>query len=302
METNTAAHRLPAAITFPIAFLIVMLGGALTGIAAAAFGSLFHIVLLFPIIMGFAGGNTLLAAIQLTKLRNIKVLMTLSVLTALVVYGTYHYGGYVALQVQTSLNMFSGLTPATEEKNLQIAKTFVDDALEEETGQSGFTGYILFKAKSGLSIGRFYSKSRIELGSALTWLYWALEFGIILWVILNTGKKEIRIPVCETCGKPFGREKHLGGTAPANESLLLDLLRRNDVAELAQLIEKDAGLPSLELYMLRCESCGESSARLTVRRVTPGRGGSLQFSDLSKAVLPPGESGLFLKQLRFEVE
>ena len=302
METNTAAHRLPAAITFPIAFLIVVLGGALTGIAAAAFGSLFHIVLLFPAIMGFAGGNTLLAAIQLTKLRNMRVLMTFSILSALVIYGTYHYGCYVALQVQTSLNMFSGLTPATEEKNLQIAKAFVDDALEEETGQPGFMGYVLFKSQSGLSIGRFYSKNRIELGPALTWLYWALEYGIILWVILSMGKKEFRIPLCESCGKPFGPEKHLGGTVPANESLLLDLLQRNDVAELAQLIEKDAGLPSLELYMLRCEACSESAARLTVRRVAPGRGGSLQFSDLSKAVLPPTESGLFLKQLRFEVE
>jgi hypothetical protein len=54
--------------------------------------------------------------------------------------------------------------------------------------------------------------------------------------------------------------------------------------------------------MQRCEVCGESSARLTVRRVAPGRGGSLQFSDVSKAVLPAKESGLFLKQLRFEVE
>jgi hypothetical protein len=302
METNTAAHRLPAAITFPIAFLIIMLGGALTGIATAAFGSLIHIVLLFPIIMGFAGGNTLLAAIQLTKLRNISALFILSVLTALVIYGTYHYGGYIALQIQTSLELFSGLTPATEEENLLFAKGLVDDALEEETGRPGFTGYILLKAKNGLSVGRYYSKNRLELGSALTWLYWALEFGIILWVILRMGKKEFRIPLCDSCGKPIGREKHLGGTAPANESLLLDLLRRNDVAQLAQLIEKDAGLPSLELYMLRCESCGESSARLTVRRVTPGHGGSLQFSDLSKAVLPPGESGLFLKQLRFEVE
>ena len=58
------------------------------------------------------------------------------------------------------------------------------------------------------------------------------------------------IPVRKTlwAGEASGR------TVPANESLLLDLLQRNDVAELAQLIGKDAGLPSLELYMLRCEA------------------------------------------------
>lgn len=295
METNTAAHRLPAAITFPLALLVIIAGGALTGLVVGGVGSICYLAFIYPLIMGVAGGKLVTAVTRWAGIRNVRQIILLAVLAAIVVYGSQHYGRYLALLAQASLEYFNNI-------DLPVTRILVDLAIEEETGYTGFLGYMLLRAQDGLSIGRFYSDSGLELGPLLTWLYWALEFAGILAIAVYMGKNQPVIPVCETCGKPLGREKHLGGTAPANESLLLDLLRRNDVAELAQLIEKDAGLPSLELYMLRCESCGESSARLTVRRVTPGRGGSLQFSDLSKAVLPPGESGLFLKQLRFEVE
>jgi hypothetical protein len=295
METNTAAHRLPAALTFPLALLVIVAGGALTGLVVGGVGSICYLAFIYPIVMGVAGGKLVTAVTRWTGIRNVRQMVLLAVLAAVVIYGSQHYGRYLTLLAQASLEYFNNI-------DLPVARILVDLAIEGETGYTGFLGYMLLRAQEGLSIGRFYSDSGLALGPLLTWLYWALEFGGILAIAVYMGKNQPVVPACETCGKPFGREKHLGGTAPANESLLLDLLRRNDVAELAQLIEKDAGLPSLELYMQRCESCGESSARMTVRRVTPGRGGSLQFSDLSKAVLPPGESGLFLKQLRFEVE
>jgi hypothetical protein len=295
METNTAAHRLPAAITFPLALLLIAVGGALTGLVIGGIGSICYLALVFPLIMGVAGGKLVTTATRWAGIRNVRHIVLLAVLAAIVVYGSQHYGRYLALLTQASLEYFNNI-------DLPVARILVDLAMEEETGYTGFLGYMLFRAQDGMSIGRFYSENGLELGPLLTWLYWAMEFGGILAIAVYMGKNQPVVPLCESCGKPFGPEKHLGGTVPANESLLLDLLQRNDVAELAQLIEKDAGLPSLELYMLRCEACSESAARLTVRRVAPGRGGSLQFSDLSKAVLPPMESGLFLKQLRFEVE
>ena len=295
METNTAAHRLPAAITFPLALLVIAAGGAFTGLVIGGVGSICYLALVFPLIMGVAGGKLVATATRWAGIRNVRQILLLAVLATIVVYGLQHYGRYLALLVQASLEYFNNI-------DLPVARILVDLAIEEETGYTGFFGYMLFRAQDGISIGRFYSDNGLELGPLLTWLYWATEFGGILAIAVYMGKNQPVVPVCETCGKPFGREKHLGGTMPANESLLLDLLQRNDVAELAQLIEKDAGLPSLELYMQRCEACSESAARLTVRRVAPGRGGSLQFSDLSKAVLSPRESGLFLQQLRFEVE
>jgi hypothetical protein len=295
METNTAARRLPAAIALPLALLVIVVGGALTGLLVGGVGSICYLAFVFPLIMGAAGGRLVVIASRLAGIRDVRQIVLLAILAAVVVYGAQHYGRYIVLLAQASLEYFGML-------DLPLATIFVDLALEEETGYTGFLGYMLLRAQEGLSIGRFYSDSGLDLGPLLTWLYWALEFGGILAIAAYMGKNRPVVPVCDSCGKPLGREKHLGGTAPDNESLLLDLLQRNNVAELAGLIEQDAGLPSLELYLQRCEACQESSARLTIRRVSPGRGGTLQFSDLSNAVLPPGESGLLLTQLRFEGE
>jgi hypothetical protein len=292
METNTAAHRLSAAITFPLALLVVAAGGAITGLLVGAIGLLIYLAFVFPMVMGAAGGKLVAGAVRLGRIRSTRQVILLAVVAAAVIYGAQHYGRYLALLIQASIEFTVDLT---------AAKFLVDFAMIEEIGHPGFLGYMLFRARDGISIGRFYSENGLELGPLLTWLYWSAEFTGILAIATYMGRNQLRVPVCESCGKPYSREKHLGGTVPANESLMLDLLRRNAVGELAQLLEKDAGVPSLEIYMQRCEACGESSARLTVRRVTPGRSG-LQFSDVSKAVLPAKESGLFLKQLRFEVE
>ena len=71
------------------------------------------------------------------------------------------------------------------------------------------------------------------------------------------------------------------------------------MTELGKLIVKDAGLPSVELYMKRCEDCGQSTSLITVRRAALGAK-VVVLSDVSKATLPPRDSTLFLQQLKFE--
>jgi hypothetical protein len=196
----------------------------------------------------------------------------LSALTAVMIYGTFHYGRYVFFQVQAWLELSSSAAAQSAgQVSLRVAKAFVDYALKEETGRAGFLGYMLYRAKSGVSIGKFYSQNRLNLTFAFAWLYWILEFGVIAWITTGVARSALRIPRCDACGRRLGREKHLGGTLPANEPLLLDLLKRRDVTELGKLIVKDAGLPSVELYMRKCETCGHSTSLITVRRAAPGQ-------------------------------
>jgi hypothetical protein len=277
---------------------LLLLGGALVGIVAAIFSQLVYIVFIFPLAMGVAGGRAISGAIQMAKIRKTSQLIFLSLLATVTLYGTFHYGRYIGLQVQTSLEIFPGLSEATEDKNLSAAKVFVDYALEKETGYSGFVGYMLFKAKEGVSIGRFYHSSRVNLGPVLTWFYWALEFGIILWITIYTGRNLIRRPFCESCGNWYGREKHLGGTAPSNESVLVDLIKQKDFLEIERLLVEDAGLPSLEIYWQGCDVCKKSHSQLVVRRAFQSQKGGLYFTDASKTVLQPLESARLLNQLK----
>ena len=301
MEEHNATYRArPTTLSLLGALLIILIGGVLTGLATAVIGSFFYIVLVFPLGMGIAGGKIVSVAVRVAKFKSAGQLLLVSVLTALVIYGSFHYSRYVALQVRMTLELAPSMGEYSTTEKLEIGKIFVDAALKEETGYPGFLGYMLYKAGSGISIGRFYSQNRLNLTSLLAWLYWILEFGIILWITRSMGKKEMQVPVCENCGRRYRKEKHLGGTTPANEPLLLDLLKRNEMIELGQLIVKDAGLPSVELYMQRCEACGKSTAYILVRRASLGVKGYVQLSDVSKTTLRPQDSALFLQQLSFE--
>jgi len=298
VDSTTAQHNpyvssAKAFILFAGAILISVLGGSLAGIATAAVGSIFYIALIFPVVMGFVGGYILTAAIQLATIRKTAQLIVMAVLVVISMYGTYHYGRYIAFQMQTSLEISSGLTDATSEKNFNVAKAFVNYALEEETGHSGFLGYMLFKAKEGTSIGRFYSSNCINLGPILTWAYWVLEFGIILWLTSSIGKKETLVPVCDACGNRYGKDRHLGGVINQKESALLDLIKQRNFVELGQLIEENADLPSTELYVQGCEKCKKGTAQLTVRRAFKSSRGGLQFADILQTKLQPAEKVSF---------
>ena len=264
VEQNLPVSPVKALTLFLGAVLTAILGGAVAGITTAAVGSFFYIALIFPIVMGFVGGYILTAAIQLATVRKTSLLIFMALLTAISIYGMYHYGRYIALQVQASLEISSGLTEATRDENMKAAKVLIDYALKEETGHSGLLGYMLFKAKEGVSIGRFYSSNRLNLGPVLTWVYWIFEFGIILWLTTSMGKKETLVPICDVCGRPYGKEKHLGGVTNQKESILQDLIKWRDFAKLGTLIEENADLPSIELYVQGCEKCKKGTAQLTV--------------------------------------
>jgi len=237
--------------------------------------------------------------IQHTKLRTVSPLLVLSILLAVTMYGSYHYCRYLGFQLQASLQIFEGVSDATKEENLGVTRAFLDYALEGETGHSGFLGYMLYEAKQGVSIRRLTRSSSFNLGPVLTWLYWLLEFAILLGLTIQKGWKQIHTAFCESCGSFYGSEKHLGGTIAANESLVLDLIRRKDFGELGKLMEENAELPSLEVYFQGCESCGGSRSQLVVRHAFQGAKGALQFKDAAQTILQPAESRSLLKQLSF---
>src|SRR5215207_1563825 len=277
--------------------LLVIVWGVLTGFVVGVVSHLLYIVFLFPLGMGINSGNMIADAIQRVKIRKPWQLILLSILSAVTIYGTFHYTRYLGFQLQASLEIFQGFSEATETENLQAAKAFMDYALKEETGHPGFVGYMLYRASEGVSIGRISRSSSINLGSILTWFYWIMEFGIIFGVTIRMGKTSLRKPVCESCGNWLRTERHLGGTAPANEPFLLDLVKQKDFIGLGNLMEKNAEVPSLEIYFQGCEVCGQSQSHLVVRHATQTAKGGLQFTDASQTILQPKESALLLSQL-----
>ena len=297
-ETQPASQKQSIA-TLIVLSIIGIVGGLGTGLVAGIFSQLIPIVFLYLVVMGITGGRMIAEIIQLARVRKTSQLLVLSILLAVAMYGSYHYCRYLGFQLRASLEIFEGFSAATEAENLGATRTFLDYALEEETGHSGFLGYMLYEAKQGVSIGRLTRSSSVNLGPVLTWLYWLVEFGIILGLTIQGGVKLIRTAFCKSCGNRFGSEKHLGGTIAANESLILNLVRQKDFVELRKLMEPNAELPSLEVYFQGCEVCGGSQSRLVVRHAFQGTKGALQFKDAAQTSLQPAESLSVLKQLSF---
>ena len=297
-EPLQSANRRRTVFMFIGITLLIIIFGLMTGFTIGVISNLIPIVFLFPVIMGINSGKMTVGVLKRAKFRKFGQLILLSLLSAVTMYGAYHYSRYLGFQVQTSVEIFSGLDEATDEENLQASQAFLDYALEKETGHSGFVGYMLYTANQGMSISRLSRSNGFNLGPALTWLYWALEFGLILGITLYKGRKQISAAFCEACGNWYGTEKHLGGMSSANQPFLLDLIKQRDFTRLGNLIEKNAELPSLEVYFKGCEVCGKSQSQLVVRHAFQGPQGRFQFNDVSATVLYPSESMSLLNQLR----
>jgi hypothetical protein len=302
IKQGTETH--PASRPQSIAALIVLsimglVGGLAIGLVTGMFSQPIPIVFLYPVVMGITGGKMIAEIIKNARVRKTSQLLVLSTLLVVAMYGAHHYSRYLGFQLRASIEIFEGFSAATEAENLGATKTFLDYALEEETGHSGFLGYMLYEAKQGVSIGRLTRSSSVNLGPVLTWLYWLVEFGIILGLTIQGGVKLISTAFCKSCGNRFGSEKHLGGTIAANEARMLDLVRQKDFVELRKLMEPNAELPSLEVYFKGCEVCGGSQSQLVVRHAFQGTKGALQFKDAAQTSLQPAESLSVLRQLSF---
>jgi hypothetical protein len=124
-----------------------------------------------------------------------------------------------------------------------------------------------------------------------------LEFGIIFWVTMTMGKTQSQVPVCASCGSWYGNEEHMGGTTVLNEPLLLDLIHRREFVELGKLLERNAAIPSTELYIKRCKRCGRGESFIVVQRALRGQTGKLQMMNVTNLTLQPNESSLLLKNV-----
>ena len=203
LERNEPLSPFRLVFLFVGAILFSVAGGAVAGLISAVLGAFFYTAFLFPLGMGFGGGGAIVAAVQLARVKNKISVVFLSMLAAVALYGAYLYGGYLVLQVQTSFEISSNQSEATSDRSLHNAKVMLDSSLYQKTGYPGPLGYVLYQAQKGVAWGRFYRSDRPHLSPALTWAYWILEFGIILWVIqfmggIEANKNSIRGEVVQS--------------------------------------------------------------------------------------------------------
>lgn len=154
-ETTPKQKReIPGEVVRPLWFLvIVLLVGmvAVAGIIALFKHHLLHLLFLFPLLMGVAGGTFgWLWADRLGQEQTRKAAVYGLVLS-LGIYALYRYFDYL-LFVNT---------------------------LEAGALVPSFVDYIFLTAEAGMVFSRRLGQQGLELGPIFVWLYWLLELGII---------------------------------------------------------------------------------------------------------------------------
>lgn len=168
--------------------LIMTFVGVLIGVIASIVSNLIYLVFLFPIGIGFLGAMSINKTVKKAKIWKPFQGMLLGAFMALVIYGVYQYSNYLTFRMLLINQMNLEMLQAIGKMDFEVANVFADYALKEETGYSGFIGYVIFTAAQGLSMGKVFSTNNVNIGPFLTWLYWLAEFGLIVWITSAAGK------------------------------------------------------------------------------------------------------------------
>lgn len=273
--------------------LFSLVGGYCIGLGFGIAGTFFYLIFIFPIVIGLLGGSLITDVAKYTKTRNLSLILTTCILTAIVLYGSMFYTRFIGLQITTSLQAFGGVS----NENLKDAKVFVDYALEKETGYSGFVGYVLYKANQGVSIGKVFRSNALNLGPIFTWLYWLIELGVITFIMFHKSKGISTKLLCESCNSWYAEKRHIGGIPAAKEIDVLNLIKLKDYSNVGQALEENADVPSTEFYLQSCPVCDKSNSLLSATKVR-SQNGRLTFADILSTTLTPHEKKLFVKEIK----
>lgn len=278
-----------------IGFLIFSTFAAfVVGLIFGVVGYFIYLIFVFPIIMGVVGGRIVTKNANYTKPRSLNFVIFTSVLAAIALYGGFHYGRYVVFMA----SLIFQLSGDFSDKSIEAGKVFAAYALGEETGYSGLIGYILYKAQQGVSIGRIFSSNRLNLGPLFTWFYWLVEFGVIGFITINTGKQILKKPFCEHCNSWYAGKTHIGGVHINKETEVLNLIGQKDFRGVGTILEENPESPSLEFYLQSCESCNTSASFLSITQVKFVNG-KLVSKDISETTLTPTQKKSFFEEIKF---
>ncbi|WP_299487162.1 hypothetical protein [Acaryochloris sp. IP29b_bin.137] len=265
------------------------LGGVVVGGAIAFIARWLYLLLIFPALMGFTSGGSTAIAIKRGKVRNPWVGLLFGLLTGLITYGSYQGGEYFFTQQsfakQIEAEFGQDIDPAE-------ANALIDAFWQEQTGSSGFLGYLKYAAKQGISIGRVGSSGDgLPLNETFTWLYWLIELAIIEAISLAIAKPAAEEPFCETCEQWYAQGQRIGTVADDRSEIFLNTVQADQMVQAATYIQaKTVAHPRLEVDLRQCSGCDRGEVALEVQRYSENKEGEGKRSQVLMGMLSHRQS------------
>jgi len=263
---------------FLLLFGSLLLTGIIVGGLASLIKNLIYLILVFPLLMGVVAGFVVNYMVETEKIRSGFLVVIAGIFAAVLIYGSIFFFDYLQFRrnmekaVQSQALAEYGETPSKEE-----AQAFIDYVLIQETGSSGFIGFILLRAKEGVSISEVgRSSSATNLGVVFTWVFWLVEMAFIGGPVIASSYSKTRDLFCEHCDAWVAEGEHIGGIELKSMQDAVALIKRSDIASFARLLRGDATLPSVEFHTRTCKTCNTFPLYLTGSVISSGRQGQTQ--------------------------
>ncbi len=266
--------------------LMVLCGGLVLGGIAFALSRILWLIVVFPIGFGLIGGIVLGFVISKQKIRFPALALMAGIAMGAVIFGVFQYGDYFTFQSEMRQIL-------SEQENIQdvsMQNQAIDFLVKNETGYSGFFGYIKLMAQEGVSIGKF-GQSQITLNEPLTWAYWLIELSLIAGTAAIIAREAGKKPFCESCQEWYKGGEHLGSVPNAQGQQFLAYLEGGNFRQASALVvEGSTSFPSLEVYLQRCRHQEAHPSIFVVRETSVDAKGKTQFKDIVESVVSAYEA------------
>jgi len=259
-------------------FGVLVLVGVVMGGVVSLVKNFLYLILLFPLLMGGVAGYFIKAVVVTEKIRSGLLVVIAGIFAAVLIYGSMFFFDY--LQFRRNMAKFiqsQALADYGESPSKEKTQVFIDYILLQETGSSGFIGFILLRAKDGVSIsevGRGNS-SATNLG-IFTWLFWLVEMAFIGGPAIATSFGKTKDLFCEHCDAWIAEGEHIGGIEPKAMQDVVALIKHSDMAGFIRMLRSDTLLPSVEFYIRACKTCNIFPLHLVGSVISSGRQGQTQ--------------------------
>jgi hypothetical protein len=263
-----------------------LVGGLAIGGATFAVSRLFYLIVLFPLLMGAGGGFLQAYAVNRGKVRNPAIAGAFAILTGLVIYGTLNVGYYVAFRQEVAKELKKNLGQSDE---AQINQIIDQNVLQQETGSTGFLGFLKLSAREGVGITR--GSSKLELKNEWAWGYWAIELAAICGITAFMAFAAAKEPFCENSDEWYLPMESVG-TVPNEESEnFLNLIKNENFVKAGALIDpqKQSPVPNLVVHVQRSPGDRLNDIVLTGSKASLDNKGNVSSKEAIKGMISPSQ-------------
>lgn len=248
-----------------ILLLLSVVGGALVGAASSLLANLVYLIGVFPLLMGLLGGWLVATGVRAGKIRHPGVALGAAVLSGLVMYASLWAGSY----------------------------------LQSGGAQGDFVSYLVYVDQQGVWAVRLMSAGLLNLGPLFSGVYWALELGLIVWLVVIIGRAPAYAPFSEVCGRWFEKPALQGTLGSRRSKEVLGLIENGQFLKLGEELQTNPALPNLGVFLVICETAGSAGeAYLALRSQTRDTRGNPAMKDIAAGLITTAQAQDLLQGIK----